>query len=146
MKNAWSGAGKILLIIDSKQFKGLKKKGEVYFTMEERRKHKRLEIDVQVQLKSLDESGASTVSSVPVEVTDVSHSGLGFCCQAELEVQTYYDTKIQIWTKEILPVVIKIIRKEVLPDGRRKYGCEFIGMTDTDALKIDIYEMCYGNL
>jgi len=28
-----------------------------------------------------------------------------------------------------------------LPEGGYKYGCRFIGLPDTDALKIDIYQI-----
>ena len=43
--------------------------------------------------------------------------------------------------KEVIDAVIKIIR--VAPDnnGQFIYGCEFAGMTETDILKIDIYQM-----
>lgn len=36
--------------------------------------------------------------------------------------------------------VIQIVRSEEKPDGFH-YGGVFIGMTDTDALKIDIYQI-----
>lgn len=109
--------------------------------MEERRKHKRLDLDVRVELERLDEEGVTTLKFVNVEVTDISRSGLGFKAKADLEIGSYYDTKIQIWTKEVVDVVIEIVRRDVLPDGGYKYGCRFIGLPDTDALKIDIYQI-----
>ena len=93
--------------------------------MEEKRKHKRLDLDVEIQLERLDEEGVTTLKYVHVDITDISRSGVGFTCKKELETGTYYDTKIQIWTKEIVDAVIEIV----------------IGMTDTDALKIDIYQI-----
>lgn len=108
--------------------------------MEEKRKHKRLELDVSIELERLDEDGVTTLRYVHVDVTDISRSGLGFRSTKELEIGTYYDTKIQIWTKEVVDAVIEIVRREQLPDGY-KYGGEFIGMADTDALKIDIYQI-----
>ncbi len=108
--------------------------------MEEKRKHKRLELDVSIELERLDEDGVTTLRYVHVDVTDISRSGLGFRSAKELEIGTYYDTKIQIWTKEVVDAVIEIVRCEKLPDGY-KYGGEFIGMADTDALKIDIYQI-----
>lgn len=108
--------------------------------MEEKRKHKRLDLDVDIQLERLDEAGVTTLKYVHVDVTDLSRSGIGFTCAKELETGTYYDTKIQIWTKEIVDAVIEIIRR-VEKDGVYQYGAVFIGMTDTDALKIDIYQM-----
>ena len=104
--------------------------------MEERRKHKRLDLEVRVELERLDEEGVTTLKYVHVEVTDISRSGLGFKSKADLEIGSYYDTRIQIWTKEV-----EIVRRDALPEGGYKYGCRFIGMTDTDALKIDIYQI-----
>ena len=97
--------------------------------MEEKRKNKRLDLDVNVQLERLDEDGVTTLKFVHVDVTDISKSGIGFDCK-----------KIQIWTKEVVDAVIQIVRSEEKPDGFH-YGGVFIGMTDTDALKIDIYQI-----
>ena len=109
--------------------------------MEEKRKSKRLDLDVNVQLERLDEDGITTLKYVHVDVTDISRSGLGFRANQELASGTYYDTKIQIWTKEIVDAVIEIVRVSKNPDGSYNYGAVFIGMTDTDKLKIDIYQI-----
>jgi D-mannonate dehydratase len=108
--------------------------------MEEKRKHKRLDLDVNVQLERLDEEGITTLKYVHVEVTDISRSGIGFKSQQELETGTYYDAKVQIWTKEVIDAVIEIVRREDKDEGYQ-YGGIFIGMTETDALKIDIYQI-----
>lgn len=108
--------------------------------MEERRRHKRLELDVSLQLERLDEAGVTTLKYVHVKILDLSRSGLGFTSSQELEIGSYYDTKIQIWTKEVIEVVIEIVRRKKLDEGFH-YGGEFIGMTETNALKIDIYGM-----
>ena len=109
-------------------------------TREEKRKHKRLELDVTVELERLDEDGVTTLRYSHVEVVDISRTGIGFKAGQRLEVGTHYNTKIQIWTKEIIDVVIEIVRCEELEDGYR-YGGIFIGMSNTDALKIDIYQI-----
>ena len=80
------------------------------------------------------------IASFPNKSSDISRSGIGFSSKKKLEIGTYYDTKIQIWTKEVVDAVIEIVRCEEIADGY-KYGCEFIGMSDTDALKIDIYQI-----
>ena len=41
---------------------------------------------------------------------------------------------------KVVDAVIQIVRSEEKPDGFH-YGGVFIGMTDTDALKIDIYQI-----
>ena len=109
--------------------------------MEEKRKHKRLDLDVPVELERLDEDGITTLKYMHVDVTDISRSGVGFISGKKLEIGSYYDAKIQIWTKEVVDAVIEIVRQEERPDGKYKYGATFIGMTDTDALKIDIYQI-----
>ena len=108
--------------------------------MEEKRKHKRLDLYVDVQLERLDEEGVTTLKYVQVDVTDISRSGIGFNAKAKLNIGTYYNTKIQIWTKEVVDTVIEIVRCEETAGGYH-YGAGFIGMTDTDALKIDIYQI-----
>lgn len=108
--------------------------------MIERRKHKRLELDVSLELERIEEDGITTLKYIHVDVTDISRGGLGFITKHKLEIGTYYDTKIQIWTGEVVKTAIEIIHSEELENGY-KYGGEFVGMTDTDALKIDIYQI-----
>ncbi len=108
--------------------------------MQEKRRHRRLDLDISVELERLDEDGITTLKYLHVEITDVSRSGLGFISRQELALGTYYNAKIQIWTKEVIDVVIEIVRREKVDDMYR-YGCIFIGMTDADALKIDIYQI-----
>ena len=85
--------------------------------MEEKRKHKRLDLDVSVQLERLDRDGMTTLKYIHVDVTDISRSGIGFRTEAKLELGTYYDTKIQIWTKEVIDAVKELVRCEQMPDG-----------------------------
>lgn len=108
--------------------------------MEEKRKHKRLELDVSVQLERLDEEGVTTLKYVHVDVCDISRSGIGFKSAQKLETGTYYDAKIQIWTKEVVDAVIEIVRRNDTENGYQ-YGATFVGMTETDELKIDIYQI-----
>ena len=109
--------------------------------MEEKRRDKRLDLDVTIELSRIDEAdGVTTLKLLHVEVTDMSRSGIGFKTKQELEVGSFYNTKIQIWTKEVIDAVIEIVRCDK-KDDTYKYGCVFIGMTDVDALKIDIYQI-----
>lgn len=109
--------------------------------MEEKRHHKRLKLDVSIQLERLTEDGTTTYDYTQVVVTDVSRGGIGFQSDELLEVGGYYNTRIQIWTKEVIDAVIENVRKQKMEDGTDKYGATFIGMSDTDAIKIDIYQV-----
>lgn len=108
--------------------------------MEERRRNKRLDLEVAVELERLDVEGVTTLKYVNVDVTDISKTGIGFSCKQKLESGTYYDAKLQIWTKEIINAVIEIVRVSGEEDNYH-YGAVFIGMTETDALKIEIYQI-----
>ena len=90
--------------------------------MEEKRKNKRLDLDVNVQLERLDEDGVTTLKFVHVDVTDISKSGIGFDCKKKLEINSYYDAKIQIWTKEVVDAVIQIVCCVVFFVGFRNDG------------------------
>lgn len=109
--------------------------------MEEKRRNKRLDLNVVVQLERLDEKKPADTKFINVEVTDLSKAGIGFRTSQKLQIDTYYDTKIQIWTKEVIDAVIEIVRMNKDPDGIFHYGASFIGMTDADAIKIDIYNI-----
>ena len=108
--------------------------------MEERRRCKRLALDVSLELERLDKGGITTLKYVHVEVSDLSKTGIGFHCNQDLEVGTFYNAKLQIWTKEVIDTILKIVRKNAGED-EIQYGAAFVGMTDTDALKIEIYQM-----
>ena len=108
--------------------------------MEERRKGKRLDLDVTLELERLDEGSITTLKYVHVDVLDLSKSGIGFKAPQKLELNSVYNTRLQIWTKEVINSIVKIIRCEKKNDGFY-YGGHFVGMTDTDAMKIEIYRM-----
>ncbi|MCR4841837.1 MAG: PilZ domain-containing protein [Eubacterium sp.] len=106
---------------------------------EERRRHKRLDLNVSVEIERLDDDGITTLKYANVNVADISKSGMGFTSKEKLEVGSFYDVRLQIWTKEIINAVIEIVRRDGSDPYR--YGCTFIGMTETDALKIEIYQI-----
>ena len=53
--------------------------------MEEKRHHKRLKLDVSIQLERLTEDGTTTYDYTQVEDTDVSRGGIGFQSDELLE-------------------------------------------------------------
>lgn len=111
--------------------------------MEEKRKDRRLDLDVTLELSRIDgEDGVTTLKLVHVDVVDLSRSGIGFTTKQELSVGSFYNTKLQIWTKDIIEAIIKIVRCDE-GDGTYHYGASFVGMIDKDALKIDVYRMFF---
>lgn len=108
--------------------------------MEERRRAKRLELDVALEFERLDEGSITTVKYAHVEVHDLSKTGIGFQSKQELEIGSMYNTKMQIWTKETIDTIVKIVRCNKVGD-EYQYGGQFVGMTDPDVLKIEIYQL-----
>ena len=108
--------------------------------MEEKRKNKRLDIDVKIE--RIDEANITTVKYMEVDVVNISKTGLAFRVPGiEFEVGACFDAKVQIWTKETIESIFKVVRVNKLEDDVYEYGCIFVGMTDTDALKIEIYQL-----
>ncbi|MBQ3772793.1 MAG: PilZ domain-containing protein [Pseudobutyrivibrio sp.] len=110
--------------------------------MEEKRTNKRMDIDVKVEIERIDEANITTVKYMEVEVTNISKTGLAFRVpDVEFEVGACFDARIQIWTKETIDTIFKVVRVNKLENDVYEYGCIFVGMTDTDALKIEIYQL-----
>ncbi|RKI86631.1 PilZ domain-containing protein [bacterium 0.1xD8-71] len=105
--------------------------------MEERRKNRRLELSSRLLIKRLDQDGGA--KEVNIEVTDVSKTGVGFLSEEPLEIGSVYESFLTIWTKEVLHAFIEVIRMEKRADGRLFYGAIFIGMTETEASRIETY-------
>ncbi|MBR5337078.1 MAG: PilZ domain-containing protein [Lachnospiraceae bacterium] len=111
---------------------------------EERRKFKRLDLDVEIQLQCISEGDVTTEKYLRVEVFNASEGGLAFRTPYELKVGSCYDTKLVIWTKEEIRAIIKIVRVTE-KDGRFEYGCTFVGLAYYDAMKIKIYQLLREN-
>ena len=79
-----------------------------------------------------------------VEIVNISKDGLAFISGEKVELNTYYDTTITLWTKEKFQTVIEVIRMEDFDENQTLYGCRFIGIMPSDQLKIQIYEMVNG--
>ena len=69
---------------------------------------------------------------------------VSFFRRKKLKAGGFYNTKIQIWTKDIIEAIIKIVRRKD-ENGLYHYGATFVGMIDKDALKIDVYEMFFAS-
>ncbi len=105
--------------------------------MEEKRRSRRIVLDAFIVMQRID-SGKDDI--VPVEVFDLSKTGIGFKCDRVLEINSVYETELTIWTKEIIHTFINVTRLD--NDGNENvYGATFVGMTEADAGKIAIYDM-----
>lgn len=104
--------------------------------MEEKRKAKRLDLEAHLIMNRID-SGRHDL--IPVNIIDISKSGVGFKCDQPLEINSIYEAELQIWTKEIIHTFVNIVRCDIKDDDI-VYGGTFVGMTEHDACKIEIYD------
>jgi c-di-GMP-binding flagellar brake protein YcgR len=112
--------------------------------MSEKRRYKRSEIDVKVQMRRCDNPEHEEIT---VEVYDLSREGIGFYSDENIKIGEYYDAEIVIWTKEVLQVVLKIVRRKVLLDkDLMSYGAEFIGLSESEKFRIDVYQCVEDNV
>ncbi|SEP61346.1 PilZ domain-containing protein [Lachnospiraceae bacterium RM5] len=112
---------------------------------QERRKANRMIIDVKIKLNSVRNNKDVTnlkQEEFEVEAVNLSKDGLAFESEEKLELNTFYDTTVSLWTKEKFQSVIEIVRIEKASDENKKlYGCRFVGIMPADQLKIQIFEM-----
>ena len=111
--------------------------------MVERRRHKRLPLELSLEIKKIYKQDYVIIEDVDAEITviDISKSGIGFVSKAKLPIDYYFDGKIRLGENEYFYAVIHIIRGEVQDDGNGSlYGAEFVGLAPFLANKIDDYE------
>ena len=81
----------------------------------------------------------------PIEVVDVSKKGIGFICENELNKDTVYEAYLTIWMKETIHAFMEIARIEKLDEKRYSYGAIFIGMSEMDSMRIEVFDTM-GNM
>ena len=102
---------------------------------EERRKNLRHSLSIMVYMPKV----ADNSEKIPVEVLDVSRTGIGFYSPKELENGTVYQADIKIWTGDTIHAFIEIVRVQQKDEGA-VYGGIFIGMPEADWSRIRVYE------
>lgn len=109
--------------------------------MEERRRSRRHEIDLEIKLRRLNGGPLEQDAEAEmVELRDLSKTGLGFFSRKELEIGSFYDAKITLWTMESMNAMFEIVRYQPEGDGY-VYGGMFLALPDTEAFRIDVYEL-----
>lgn len=99
--------------------------------MEEHRKSKRFPLHMSLEVSSLFKQDNVKVSSLnaPIEILNISKSGIGFVTENTLPIGYYFNARLEfVKTGEALNCVVRIIRQDKSADGKKFYGCEFVGM------------------
>ena len=104
--------------------------------MEEKRKSRRIDLESHIVIKRIDNG---IEDYVKIGIQDLSRSGVGFVSVEDLELDAVYESHITIWTKEVIHVLLKIARKVKQEDGYL-YGAIFMGLSEVDAFRIEVYD------
>jgi len=108
----------------------------------ENRKAPRLDIEMTIAMYDI-----NTIDSVkesekfPVEVCNISSSGIGFVTSCDIDVHSFYKANLVFSTKESVDVIIEVVRMQEAEDGKTFYGGAFVAMTDVDRFKIDVFRL-----
>jgi hypothetical protein len=111
--------------------------------MVEKRKAKRMKVDLKLNVSSLFKQNNVKILNIdsPIEVLDVSRTGIGFNSKSVLPLDYYFNAALQLGSEQdILYCVVKIIRCEPLSRDKYNYGCEFVGMAPILNYIFDDYE------
>ena len=111
--------------------------------MQEKRKSKRLPIQLELVVSKLFKQEASATVEVnePIQVVDVSKMGIGFVSKNDFPLNYYFNAKLELGSPDnSLYCVIQIIRKNPKEDGVISYGGEFVGMAPVLGTIFDEYE------
>jgi hypothetical protein len=115
----------------------------------EKRRCKRMKTDLSLNVSNLFRQDNIKISDIdsPIEVIDISKSGIGFISKSTLPIGYYFNAAIQLGSEtDTLYCVVKIVRQQSLNhSGNFSYGCEFVGMSSVLDYIFDEYEADIAN-
>ena len=103
---------------------------------DERRRNKRTSMPSALVIKRMDSQSNKEIS---VNIIDVSKTGIGFTSDEFLMIGEVFESFLTIWTKEVIHAFLQIVRIE-LEGNDFLYGAVFIGMSEMDASRIEVYQ------
>ncbi|MCT4620148.1 MAG: PilZ domain-containing protein [Marinisporobacter sp.] len=108
--------------------------------MEEKRKHKRVPIHMDLEIESLYVSGdhEGIKLNEKILVTNISKTGMAFISSKELPMNHFFNAKVAIDEEKMFYSVLRIVRSRKLEDGY-DIGCEFVGLANILSEYIDDY-------
>ncbi len=109
----------------------------------EKRRSRRVPISMALEISTLFKQDNVKVGNVdaPIEIVNISKTGIGFVTQSILPVGYYFNARIQMGAakESKFYCVVRIVRRENLEDNIM-YGCEFIGLAPVFEHIFDEYE------
>lgn len=117
-------------------------KGVCLVEIKERRKYKRLPIELNLEVDELFKQDNVVVKNLgaSISVYNISKSGIGFVSEADLPVGYYFRGTINFTNGDFFRVVMRIVRSQKMEGKLTAYGAEFVGLAPFLADKVDKYE------
>lgn len=116
--------------------------------MAEQKRCKRIPVQISLNISDLFKQDNVKIKNIdaPIEVKNISKTGVGFETEAILPVGYYFNAKIQLGNQESsLYVVLQIVRAEER-EGRMFYGSQFVGRAEILDFIFDNYDEGFGEL
>lgn len=111
--------------------------------MQEKRKEKRIPIDIKLSVSDLYAGNPGTASDIssPIEVTDISAKGFGFISESVFPVGFFFIANIEL-SRELPQIItdVRIIRSSAIDEHRYQYGCEFVSISPRISKMLDDFE------
>lgn len=109
--------------------------------MDERRKHKRLPIKINLAINELFKQDNEIIEDTAIEayVINISKTGIGIESKSVIPISFYFDARIDLNDHDFFYCVLKIVRIED-HEAYYIYGCEFVGLAGFLSDKVDAYE------
>lgn len=110
--------------------------------MEERRRAKRMPVTLTLDIINLYKQDNILVTNLhaPIEVVNISKTGIGFISESILPLGYYFNANINLINQDTLRCVVKIIRSQPMEENKTLYGCEFVGMATILSYIFDEYD------
>ena len=116
--------------------------------IQEKRKSRRMGINVKIKLQKVTDNPMTyglKEEEFEVNVVNISKDGMAVRTKDRLALNSFYDTKVVLWTNESFDTVIEIVRMENFGEEETLYGCRFVGISAADQFKIDVYQIVSEN-
>lgn len=98
-------------------------------------------MDIDVNMEELCPEASTDDKMIPIEVLDISKKGIGFRTTNDVEINGFYMIHIVFPTKERMDVIVKVVREEIHSDGKKYYGGVFVGISEADMFKIEVFRL-----
>jgi len=110
--------------------------------VEDRRKAKRMPVILSLEIINLYKQDNVLVNNLhaPIDVTDISKSGIGFSSESILPIGYYFNANINLGNDDTLHCVVEIVRFQPGEGKENIYGCEFVGMAAVLSYIFDEYD------